>query len=235
MKMRIGLVGLLVAGMASAQTNLITFTNRSHEVISNATVLRCDGVRLIYRTEGAGGGSVKLVDLPSALQERFGYDPDKAAKVDQKEQAAKRREAAAEVAAIENRASAAKLQAICKKRTIVFGKIIQRTEGKLLVNTGNEVEPSGIEKQSHGLAIHEMAIRYGLPREWQNGVPEQWAEAHGTVLLVDHPKIDLLVDGDLILILAWPDGNYEYTSVSGGRKTVRKYTASVVTALLNSQ
>ncbi len=37
------------------------------------------------------------------------------------------------------------------------------------------------------------------------------------------------------LLVAYPAGTYEYTAVSGGRKTVRKFTASLVAATMNSR
>ena len=66
--------------------------------------------------------------------------------------------------------------------------------------------------------------------KWQVGSKRR-EEAVGLVLLVDYPKAELVVDGVPIALLVYPDGIYEYTAVSGGRKTVQKYTASVARAL----
>jgi hypothetical protein len=64
------------------QTNTITFTNSSGEVVTEAEVVRVvDGSSLIWR-KGVSGGTVKLADLPEDMRLRFGYDPSKAAAAD---------------------------------------------------------------------------------------------------------------------------------------------------------
>lgn len=40
-----------------------------------------------------------------------------------------------------------------------------------------------------------------------------------------------MADGDLVEVWAYPIGMYEYTAVSGGKKTVRKYTCDINKAL----
>ena len=56
------------------------------------------GVSLIWHGEGAGGGVVKLADLPENLRARFGYDPAKAAAADAREQEKRTRDVNARAA-----------------------------------------------------------------------------------------------------------------------------------------
>ena len=209
-----GIMGLMVCGTMSAQTNMITFTNRSHEVISNAIVLRCDGVKLVYRTEGAGGGSVKLAELPRDLQVRFGYDPDRSAAAERKDserlaadrkvtQALSTRQAALQ-------AKQKRRAEVSKSETMVFGRVIQCLDNGLLVNADSNV---------HGERMSEE------PAFYQPDLNREVPYAKGTVMLQDYKG--KAVDGDMVNVLAYPVEYYEYTAVSGGRRRVRKYTANI--------
>ncbi len=72
---------------ASAQTNMITFTNKAGEKVSGTvTLVQPDGI--VYRKDG-GGGKVKFADLPAETQKQFGYDPAKAAAFSEKVSSAK--------------------------------------------------------------------------------------------------------------------------------------------------
>ena len=72
---------LKLARASSPQT--FTFTNRDGDVITNAEVVRIyeTGISLIWQS-GNRVGMVKLADLPSDLQVRFGYDAAKSAAAD---------------------------------------------------------------------------------------------------------------------------------------------------------
>ena len=66
---------VLVVCDCFAQTNTtITFTNKNGDIVKDATVVRFDSTKLVYRVETAGG-TVMLSDLPKDLQDRFGYRP----------------------------------------------------------------------------------------------------------------------------------------------------------------
>jgi S1-C subfamily serine protease len=83
--MRISSVILLLAGSvcAVAQTNLVTFTNRQGAVYENVRIVRTTGDALIYRdAQGAGGGSVKLLDLPDDFLRSLGRDSAQVTKDD---------------------------------------------------------------------------------------------------------------------------------------------------------
>jgi hypothetical protein len=64
---------------------IITYTNKSGSVISDAEVVRVnDGVSLVWKKDGgASMGLVRLEDLPDDLRIRFGYDPAKTAAADE--------------------------------------------------------------------------------------------------------------------------------------------------------
>jgi hypothetical protein len=66
----------------SAQTNtIITFTNNLGDVIVNATVMRRDGDKLLYRF-GNSGGTIRISDLPGELRKRFGSPQETAGAID---------------------------------------------------------------------------------------------------------------------------------------------------------
>jgi len=92
----------------------ISFTTKSGSVVTNAEVRPyVEGVSLIWR-DHAGGGIVKLADLPEELRSRFGYDAAKAAAADASEQERRAQEAqvrAAGTAEYGARAAAAQARA----------------------------------------------------------------------------------------------------------------------------
>jgi hypothetical protein len=81
--------------------------------------------------------------------------------------------------------------------------------------------------------LHDHAAAMHLPKEWRDGVPAKRDRAHGIVLLTDDADVSSVVDGEVAVAVAYPAGTYVYTAVSGGQKTVRKYTASLRKALDN--
>jgi hypothetical protein len=207
------MVGLSVG----AQTNLITFTNRNHEVISNAVVIKCDGVRLVYRTEGASGGSVPLMDLPQALQERFGYDPEKARLAQSEERLKQSKEyyyrSKAALDATTAKLNATLMRRAEESRTSIWARVIQRT-------------PSGLLIDADSL---RRDIRDGNARSDLEG--NRWGSiqhyAEGTILLTDYPKEKSAADGDTFGVVGFPTGMHEYVTVNGSKKTVRRYTADI--------
>lgn len=214
MKTRIGMIAVAMAMASSAQTNLITFTNRNHEVISNAVVIRHDAVSMVYMTGGASGGSVKLADLPPDLQKRFGYDPLQAASAERKESELRSaRSKAAQAIATEQAAAETKRkrrEEVSKMETIVWGRVIQRLDKGLLVNADSQIHGDRLPSEP---AMYDpdlgRAVRF----------------AKGIVLLSDYRGH--AVDDDVVYALAYPVQDYEYTAVSGAKKTVRQYTADI--------
>jgi len=49
----------------------------------------------------------------------------------------------------------------------------------------------------------------------------------GLCLLTDYPNASGVVDGDVVRAIAYPNGDYSYTAVSGGSKTVRQFTCDI--------
>lgn len=64
---------LLVCSLAFGQTNIITFTNNSGEVIRNAVAYKIAPNKLMYKIP-TGGGIVNLGTLPVNIQTEFNYD-----------------------------------------------------------------------------------------------------------------------------------------------------------------
>lgn len=63
---------LKLARPSAKQT--ITFTTPSGVVVTNAEVVRTDGVRLTYKTGDTSGGTIQLSDLPEDLRNQLGYN-----------------------------------------------------------------------------------------------------------------------------------------------------------------
>ena len=231
-KIKVTVGVFLIACFCVAQSETVTFTNTG-SIVSNAVVVRVDHNRLIYRTP-EGGGSIKLSELPTDLQEHFGYDPAQAAADERLEKANAERERNARESAA-RAAALRRLQENFKTNgVIVWGKVIQRVGEKLLIDADTGAERSSVSRQATALALHSQDRHFGLPKEWQDGIPQKWNIASGTVLLVDHPRTSSIVDSEIVLVVAYPTGTYEYTAVSGARKTIRKYTASLDNAFLAS-
>lgn len=80
--------------------SLITFTNASGEVMSNAEPVRViDGVALVWRKKSSGG-SVRLALLSPELRKRFGYSELKTAQADEAEKARRKRDSWESAAAL---------------------------------------------------------------------------------------------------------------------------------------
>jgi hypothetical protein len=93
----------------------------------------------------------------------------------------------------------------------IRGRITQKLESGLLVSsegghTGQlEISVSPISGRSSTNLIGGMPIY------------------KGTCWVKRHPNHGSLVDGDQVDIVAWDDGQYGYTAVMGGRRTVRAF------------
>jgi hypothetical protein len=218
--MKILLGVLLIASNAWAQTNLgtITFTNRHGEVISNADVVKVTAIDLVYTISGSGGRA-KFSELPETIQKQFGYDPDKA--VEAEKAAQQRRLHDAQLLAAQARA-AAKVNAeralsgkIAATQMRISGKVIQRIEAGLLVDSGSK----SYRMKDLSKILHE------------NGVVKYYDQNNvqifsGLCLLSDAEK-SKLIDGDSVSVIAYPNGIYSYAAVNGGESTVRKFTCAI--------
>lgn len=79
----ISLILLCSAYRAAAQTATVTFTNRQGTVYENVHVVKISEAGLIFTyTTGAGGGTLKLSELPDDVLRKFGYDPAQASSHD---------------------------------------------------------------------------------------------------------------------------------------------------------
>ena len=136
------LLFLVACASAFAQTNFgtITFTNKDGIIISNAEVVRVEVNKLIWRL-GAGGGSIKLTDLPNDVRARFGYDAARASQQDVVEREKRERLAKQDAAAAAKMRAVQAEQAAFKKRADEFfssqemiqGEVTQRHEKGITV------------------------------------------------------------------------------------------------------
>ncbi len=215
------LLFLLAACVSSpAQTNTITFTNQSGVVISNAEAVKISDNKLLYRIP-SGGGIVMLSNTPPDIQRKFNYNPAKAAQADevdkQKHEAQLRQDQQAAAAA----SLAEYRRRIASSSMMVEGEVLQKLDAGLLVDSATEAK----RRQ----------------REWDESVGHYSAGGevkyvdqtthlqlyNGLCLLTDYPRTSSIVDGDVVRAVAYPNGEYSYTAVSGGSKTVRQFTCDI--------
>ena len=220
---------LLVAAFpAIAQTNLgtITFTNRHGEVVSNAAVTKVEAAELVYSLS-PGGGRVKLADLPEDLRRQFGYDPEKAAlaEAERKEKLARQSRllaAQADQAATEQQGRQVENDVIATA-TIIDAEIRQHIKEGLLLNCkpgeyNNDGGQYGWESFHYPMAAASKKFIADHP-----GIKPMIEDAD-TVLLEDFYQGNSLADKDGFSVVGFPIGTFQYTTVAGGSKTVRRYT-----------
>jgi hypothetical protein len=219
---------LLTACLSSiAQTNTITFTNQYGDVVSNAVVIKVSANTLLYRIP-SGGGAVKLANLPPDLQQRFGYDPEKAAALDRKEQ----QDRAADLqqrmawAAADAKYNRLKNQ-LEQGRRRIRGKVLQRISEGLLVDSG-AATIAYAEETHYGTSPDGDPISWGGGTIAEGKTPGE--EALSLVLLQDFPDPNM-TDGGYVDIMAYPVGLYTYETVNQSSKTVRIFSANLDTAI----
>jgi hypothetical protein len=200
--------GLLAGSSSGADFGTITFTNQAGRVITNAVVVKHEGYRLLWR-QGASGGSVRLADLPEELQRRFAFNPERAALMEAKKEELEtlRRvdnALAQEEAEIRARLKKAAAQLEASRRRI-NGKVIQVLDNAVLVRDGTVATET----------LRDIKRAYG---------DYSYTEPKEELVMITGVKTAELADGAVVKAHAYPLGTYRYTAVSGGIKTVKKYT-----------
>jgi hypothetical protein len=235
--MKITAAILLIASSAWAQTNFgtITFTNHYGEVTSNAIVTKIEPGGLVYSVSG-GGGRVKFSELPEDVRERFGYDPAKAAETEKAQQQRRLRDAQLLAAQAQAAAKTDSERILFEKasasKIYVAGTVMQKTDDGLLVDSGTFPEKIG-EIASHANLNQRTGRKLS---DNEKNVWAEWSEFSklssqgklykGICLLTDSTNIDV-ADDDYISSPAYPNGTYSYSAVSGGQKTIRKFTCDI--------
>jgi hypothetical protein len=206
---------------AYAQTNLvISFTNTSGVFVTNAEVEKLLGNKLLYKTD-TGGGTIRLDALPKNIQAELGFDPIAAQAADLAEQKQRMEYKKQSLALIRAQELDALKKNFAQGSRTISGRIIQKIPEGLLVDSGrediDEVGHKDIEFDSQG----NMAT--SLTTTVQEG-DTAGATCLGLVLLEDHPRAAELVDDNVVVTIGYPDGQFSYKAVSGGQKTIRKFT-----------
>jgi len=217
----VGFFLLLAIFSAGAQTNLfISFTNSSGDWVTNAMITKVLPNKIYYQTD-SGGGSVRLDALPKNVREKLVIDPAaiRAADLADEEK---------HLAYLQQKAAFAQAQqlaglkkAFAQGSRTISGKIIQKIPEGLLVDSGREA----IDEVGHTDVEFDAQGNMGTSTTatLQEGDTAA-AECLGLVLLEDHPREAQLVDDNVVVMLGYPDGQFTYKAVSGGEKTVRKFT-----------
>jgi hypothetical protein len=219
-------------------TNLlapVSFTNSFGDLITNAIPVRLFANKLVYITTDYGGGTIRLGKLPPDLQKKFGYNPANAAAADetdrQKHQAQLERNKQAAIAFQQNAEYEMRKSILKKGSRTIDGRVIQKIPAGLLVDSGREqLDEEG--RTASGVSPD------GSGSVWWSG-PEHIREADSPgayclalCLLTDYPKYDQTTDGDYIHILAYPTGQYIYTTVQNSSKTVRRFSYDFDVAMM---
>src|ERR1700722_11216512 len=115
-----------------------TLTNSSGDTISNAVLVKLTANKFIYKYPPGNEGMARLDSLPKDLQEKFGYNPTNAAIADetdkQKHEAQLEQDKEYQIALMlaENR------KKIESTKMVIEGKIIQKIDAGLLVDSAGE-------------------------------------------------------------------------------------------------
>ena len=176
----------------------ITYSNVTFGTVSPASVS-------IHHSTGLA--TIPLAKLPAELQQRFGYDPQRAAQYRQAEQVQRQKLAVQEAAVRQAKRTAqaaediAKLNAeICAGSPSFSAEIVQVfTEGLLVRIVAGEL------KKGDGWASSFT----GDP------LPER--------VLIGHPKHDKLAEGNYVQCRAYRDGVFRYTTVLGASRSVERW------------
>lgn len=170
---------------------------------TNATVSKLNCAMAMVTWDDSGV-QVAITNLPLELQRRYGYDAiaaqwhfllDDSRNMLTQQLLDKQKTAAAE-ALSRTRANQANYDAVVSTKVCLWGRIIQKmSDGTMLVDAGSE-------------------SRYGY--RGSDGSPG----AYGTCLLIGYSNG---VDGELLNVIAYPDGEWTYTTVTGASKTVRRF------------
>jgi hypothetical protein len=203
MKNMIVVICLLIAGIASGQTNaliFISFTNSSGVFVTNAQVVKVYPNKLIYATD-VGGGTIRLDKLPSVIRKSLGYNPTNAAAADAAEAAKKTNVGltgliAQQTAAAHSRRELAE-ETVYATGWVGYGDIIQKIPQGLLVMTPGHASEDGADQT--------------------------------TIFLKGYSGASLAAD-DFIKFTAFPVGTYSYITALRTQNTVHAYTCDLAAA-----
>jgi hypothetical protein len=129
-------------------------------------------------------------------------------------------QAEAASAASQARLTAALRKKAIERRAIVWAKVSQCLRDGLLIDADSiprKLAPF-IEQ-----GITTTALPTIENDRWRGATNV----ATGTILLMDYPRAKQKVDGDEFAVVAFPCGKYEYISVTGAKRTVRRYTTDL--------
>jgi hypothetical protein len=164
-----------------------------------------------------GAATVALAKLPPDLQQRLGYDPQKAAAYIQERAEA---EAAAAKLAGERLAEEQKREAERQAAQQQSERGIRQREA---AQQAHEEELNNLRNQLAGTAQQFMGQVTDVFADGLlvlGGVPD-WGDQ--PALLVGHPREKLAAEGDRFICMASRSGVYEYKLAFGGKRTVARW------------
>lgn len=228
-------VALWCARAGQIDTNRITFQGEFGWV-SNATPVRVEHSKLIYRTPGGGGGMVKLADLPEGLRERFHFDWHQAEDDERADSDAKRRRAKAAAAVAQEEAARVEhvegVKRAWESLTVIWGRVSEKrrsgyTNLVLIVHADSHPEYDGEGKLGGELekARRAYAEEIGKP-EYQVKDNRQFKLETGTICLTDYPGWFRVLEDDVIVAAVYPTGRYTLY----GEREIRKFSCSLAEA-----
>lgn len=216
---------LTLATTAAAQPiKTITLTNRAGRVFENVRILQTNVDGLIWAfTNRAGGGKIAYSELEELVARQFGFDP---AQAETAKLAAERRRQAdlRQRRDFQNAmADQQRLLDLQKYRVGICGEVLQKVSDGLLVLSGSESRKSSAALDSELQSVLRPGARIlpGGKSSFTIGYAPGYMEL---CLLTDYTNYFRVVDRDVVTAVAYPNGEYSYSAVSGGRKTVRIFT-----------
>lgn len=219
--MKAGLVMLLI-GLNGGAEEIATFKNLNGRVFENVKIISRapDGIVWVSTNGPAGGGKVKFSEMDADTAARFGYDRDALKKFEEDQKRRRTQDLAAayrQQQLVEEKKRIAELESF---RVVIHGEVLQKVSDGLLVVAGSEprreldasmrkdgLYPSGRGRMSQIINGKRVPIYSEL------------------CLLTHYTNYARVVDRDIVFAIGYPTGEYSYTAVSGGSKTVRRFTA----------
>lgn len=210
MKTMLGIT-LLFAINAVADDLIVSFSTTDGRLFKNVKIISSapDGIVWVS-TNTPAGGKVKFSDMDSATANRLGYDRDALLKHEKAEERRRVQDALVLRRSYEAAERKKRIAALEKYKVGIYGEVLQKLQGGLLVLSGTRARLKNPRS-----VLGARTTKYTL-----NGVTVY----NELCFLEGYTNYNKAVDGDLVMTFAYPNGQFSYTAVSGGSKSVRRFT-----------
>lgn len=196
----------------------LTITTTDSVTYSDVTVTRVEPDSITVMGS-SGVARIPMNKLPTDLQEKFGYDAEKAAAYAEKKATAQTAAVAAEQKAL-NAAAAQKEKREWMKSNKVWieGRVFRKTKDWIIVSTA---DPTHITSRSSFLGAIGGGGNAAAVKPSKK--PKDATPVYGQLIVVNHPMHGGLADNDPVELVAYPWG---LTTTPGGQ-TLKTFSATL--------